>query len=132
MSIILFSSNKEKGIAGLSIAIAYFGSNGYVVSIPLNDTQDYDLVVEKDNRFYKVQCRSTGVLNKTKEYYAIHLRSYGGANGGTYYGTLKDSSADLCFVVTADNRYYLFPTNIITQKALITLNRDFDKYLVTI
>ena len=41
-------------MAGLSIAIAYFGSNGYVVSIPLNDTQDYDLVVEKDNKFYKV------------------------------------------------------------------------------
>lgn len=128
----LFSTNKEKGLAGLSIAIAYFGSNGYVVSIPLNDTQDYDLIVEKEGKFYRVQCRSTGVTNKTGEYYAIHLRSYGGANGGTYYGTLKDSNADLCFVVAADGRYYLFPINIITKNALLTLNQDFDKYLVTI
>ena len=30
---------REKGNAGLSLGIAYFGSNGYTVSIPLNDTQ---------------------------------------------------------------------------------------------
>ena len=132
MSIILFSTNKEKGMAGLSIAIAYFGSNGYVVSIPLNDTQDYDLVVEKDNKFYKVQCRSSGALNSNGLYYSLHLRSFGGANGGTYYGTLKDSNADLCFVVTADSRHYLFPVEIITQKGAVVLNESFNKYLVTI
>lgn len=31
------------------MAIAYFSSNGYVVSIPLNDIQDYDLVIEKED-----------------------------------------------------------------------------------
>lgn len=36
-----FSTNKEKGNSGLGIAIAYFSINGYTVSIPLNDTQDY-------------------------------------------------------------------------------------------
>ena len=49
----IFETNKDKGRAGLSAAIAYFGMNGYNVSIPLNDTQDYDLVVEKDNIFQK-------------------------------------------------------------------------------
>ena len=34
-----FSTNKEKGNTSLSIAIAYFSSNGYTVSIPLNDTK---------------------------------------------------------------------------------------------
>lgn len=47
-------TNKEKGNAGLSLGIAYFGSNGYTVSIPLNDTQWYDLIVEKDNIFQTV------------------------------------------------------------------------------
>lgn len=50
----LFETNREKGRAGMSLAIAYFGSNGYTVSIPLNDTQWYDLIVEKDNNFYTV------------------------------------------------------------------------------
>ena len=43
----IFNNNKEKGNAGLGAAIAYFSSNGYSVSIPLNDTQDYDLAIEK-------------------------------------------------------------------------------------
>lgn len=44
----LIENNKQKGNAGMALAIAYFGANGYTVSIPLNDTQWYDLVVEKD------------------------------------------------------------------------------------
>ena len=39
----IFKSNREKGNAGLGIVIAYYSANGYTVSIPLNDTQDYDL-----------------------------------------------------------------------------------------
>lgn len=50
----LFNSNKEKGNAGLSLAIGYYGSNGYTVSLPLNDTQDYDLIIDKDQKLYKV------------------------------------------------------------------------------
>lgn len=42
----VLNTRKEIGNAALSTAIAYFGSNGYIVSIPLNDTQDYDLVFE--------------------------------------------------------------------------------------
>lgn len=49
----IFKTNKDKGRAGLSAAIAYFGMNGYNVSIPLNDTQDYDLVIEKIINFKK-------------------------------------------------------------------------------
>lgn len=44
-----FNTNKEKGNSSLGIAIAYYASNGYTVSIPLNDTQDYDLIVDKNN-----------------------------------------------------------------------------------
>ena len=36
----LFETNKQKGNTGLGMAIAYFSTNGYTVSIPLNDTQD--------------------------------------------------------------------------------------------
>ena len=47
-------NNKDKGRAGLSLAIAYFGTNGYTVSVPLNDTQWYDLIIEKDNNIETV------------------------------------------------------------------------------
>ena len=41
-------TNKQRGNCGLGIAIGYFSTNGYTVSIPLNDTQDYDLLIDKD------------------------------------------------------------------------------------
>lgn len=55
-----FKTNKEKGNSGLGMAIAYFTTNGYTVSIPLNDTQDYDLVVEKGGVLKSVQVKATG------------------------------------------------------------------------
>lgn len=69
----LFETNKDKGRAGMSFAIAYFGSNGYTVSVPLNDTQWYDLIIEKDGIFQTVQCKATGSQNNT-----ISLRNCGG------------------------------------------------------
>lgn len=54
-----FKTNKEKGNTGLGVAIAYYSSNGYIVSIPLNDTQDYDLIVEKENILKRVQVKAT-------------------------------------------------------------------------
>lgn len=60
----IFKTNKEKGNSGLGIAIAYYSSKGYTVAIPLNDTQDYDLVVDKDEKLYKVQVKATACKTK--------------------------------------------------------------------
>ena len=62
--IIKFNTNKEKGNTGLGITIAYFTANGYTVSIPLNDTQDYDLVIDKNNELETVQVKATGCKTK--------------------------------------------------------------------
>ena len=60
MIFLTLENRKDKGRAGLSVAIAYFGCNGYTVSTPLNDTQKYDLVIEKDGIFQSVQCKFGG------------------------------------------------------------------------
>ena len=48
-------TNKHIGNAALGTAIGYFTNAGYTVSIPLTDTQDYDLIVDMN-----------GVLKKYK------------------------------------------------------------------
>ena len=63
-----FDTNKEKGNSGLGMAIAYFTTKGYTVSIPLNDTQDYDLVIERCNKLYTVQVKATGCKTKYNVY----------------------------------------------------------------
>lgn len=71
-----FRSNKEKGNTGLAMAIAYYGSNGYIVSIPLNDTQDYDLIVEKENKLKRIQVKSTDCKTKYNKYQVSLNSSY--------------------------------------------------------
>lgn len=79
----VFNTNKEKGNSSLGIAIAYYSSNGYTVSIPLNDTQDYDLIVDKDNNLIKVQVKSSACKTKYGNY-QVALKSCGGTKGNTY------------------------------------------------
>ena len=121
----VFESNKEKGNAGLAIAIAYFGANGYTVSIPLNDTQDYDLIVDKDGIIERVQVKATG--NKSKSgAYSCDLRSKGGTNG-KQYKTVRDTKIDKLFVFTGDFLMYLIPFNMIKTNTL-NLNKTYSKF----
>lgn len=134
----VFDTNKERGNAGLSMAIAYFGANGYTVSLPLNDTQDYDLIVDKDNKLYKVQVKSTG--HKDNRYnsksYKLNLRSMGGTKG-TVYKRVKDTDVDLIFALDAEKNMFLFPkSEIMNVNSCISISTDsknrFSKYVVKI
>ena len=124
-----FKTNKEKGNSGLGMAIAYFSTNGYVVSIPLNDTQDYDLIVEKDDKLQKVQVKSTGCFGKGGNY-QVALKSCGGTKGKTYK-TIIDTNIDLVFILTADQKMYLIPKSEIFAVSTLSLCSKYDKYIIT-
>ena len=100
-----FNTNKEKGNTGLGIAIAYYSTNGYTVSIPLNDTQDYDLIVDKDNKLKRVQVKATSCKTKYG-IYQVALKSCGGTKGKTYK-TIIDTKIDEVFIVTDNFIYYV-------------------------
>lgn len=125
-----FSTNKEKGNSGLGIAIAYFASHGYIVSIPLNDTQDYDLIVDKNNVIQKVQVKSTAFKTKYG-IYQVALKSCGGTKGKTYK-TLIDTKVDILFIVTEKLESFLIPANTIKNKATLNLNEKYFKFKVQI
>ena len=105
----LFTSNKDKGRAGMALAIAYFGSNGYTVNLPLNDTQWYDFVIEKDGIFQTVQCKATGNADKT-----IYLRSIGGSAGKVYDNVLNHP-VDLLFCLDSDQNMFVIPVSKIRE-----------------
>ena len=121
----LFETNKDKGRAGLSMGIAYFGANGYSVNIPLNDTQWYDFVVEKDGKFYTVQCKATGSENNV-----ISLRSCGGTSGQAYDNIL-DHPLDFLFCLDKQQNMFVIPVEDIRlsgNKKQITLNTELSKF----
>ena len=105
----LFETNKDKGRAGMALAIAYFGANGYTVSIPLNDTQWYDFIVEKNGKFETVQCKATGSADGT-----IDFRSTGGTNCWVY-DILTNHSIDLLFCINQNQIMYCIPVKDLPQ-----------------
>lgn len=121
-----FSTNKQKGNTALGMAIAYFTSNNYTVSLPLNDTQDYDLIVEKDGIIETVQVKSSGCKNKACNY-QVALKSCGGTKGKTYK-TFINTSAHLLFIFLEDRSIYLIPRTDIKNLSTITLSHKYVKY----
>ena len=99
----LLETNKDKGRAGLSLAIAYYGTQGYTISLPLNDTQWYDLVIEKDGVFQTVQCKFTASQDG-----AVKLTSSGGTKGKVY-DKLLEHSIDILFCADAKMNMYSIP-----------------------
>lgn len=123
-----FATNKEKGNTSLAIAIAYYASNGYTVSIPLNDTQDYDLLVDKNNVIKRVQVKSTGCITKYGNY-QLALKSCGGTNGSTYK-TVIETNIDELFALTEDLKMYIIPKEKINNKSTLNLCNKYEKYRV--
>ena len=105
----VLQNNKDKGRAGLSLAIAYFGTNGYTVCLPINDTQWYDLIVEKDGKMSTVQCKFTASTDG-----AISLRSMGGTNGSTYDSVLNHP-LDILFCANEKGEMYVIPMNDLRE-----------------
>ena len=112
-------NRKQIGRLGLSMAINYFTIQGYTVSLPINDTQWYDLIIEKDNQFFTVQCKATQTKNDS-----IDLRSTGGTKGSIYDNVLNHSKLDYLFCVNKDLKMWLIPIKDITTSKQITLRTE--------
>lgn len=137
---LILTTKREIGNAALSMAIAYFGSNGYIVSVPLNDTQDYDLIVDKDGVIQKVQVKGT-TTKGTDNSYSVNLRSISGTTRKAYK-TVKDTNVDLLFCMCGDGTMYLIPICDVRNTSTINLSKhkskfsresapDYSKYIVT-
>jgi len=125
----VFNTNKEKGNSSLGIAIAYYSSNGYTVSIPLNDTQDYDLIVDKDNILKKVQVKSSACKTKYGNY-QVALKSCGGTKGKTYK-TVIETAVDEVFILLENLEMYAIPIKEIQNKSTLTICDKYNKYKVS-
>ena len=115
-------TRKQTGRVGLSMAINYFTIKGYTVSLPINDTQWYDLIIEKDGKFETVQCKATMTNND-----AIALQSTGGTAGTVYDNILNHSELDYLFCVNKDLNMWLIPVKDITTHRQVSLRTEPNK-----
>ena len=126
-------NTKMQATIGMGKAIDYFVSNGFVVSVPLIDGQDYDLVVEEpnDHRLLKVQVKTTSVRNK-RGAYVVALRTAGGNSKINFIHKTGDKTDyDLLFAVTSNGEKYLIPHALFREsKSCITLGKKYAKHKV--
>ena len=123
-----FETNKEKGNSGLVAAIGYYGMLGYTISIPLNDTQDYDLIVDNGEKLLKVQVKATS-QRSPQGYTTVNLQSCGGTVG-TVYKTVKETNIDILFVLTELQEMYEIPIDAITASKSLNLGPERQEYRV--
>jgi len=124
------NTNRDRGNAGLALAISYYGANGYTVSIPLNDTQDYDLLIDNGVSISKVQAK----FSKQRSEHGVQkvpLRSSGGTNGGVYK-TLIDTNIDILFCSNPNMEMWAIPKSELTQRNVLNLGEKYHKYKVNL
>lgn len=112
----------QRGAVGLARAIYEYQKMGYIVSVPVVDGQDYDLVVDINGKFFSVQVRTTSQKARyDKKVYTASLRSIKTNCSGT---VCKNRGVyDLLFVLCDDGSCYSIPTQNLPQ-TIVTLNEQ--------
>jgi hypothetical protein len=122
-----FKNTKKQGDWGLGVAIAYFVTEGYHVLIPLTDSQDYDLVIDRDGVLQKVQVKTT-TFKAPSGNYSVSLTIKGGNSKRNFIHKVnKDLDYDVLFVVTGEGKRYFMPKPSTNSVQLYT---KYDQYLV--
>ena len=125
-------NTKQQGNIGLGTAIQYFTQNLYSVSLPLNDSQDYDLIVEdRDGTLKKVQVKTSTQKSKY-ETYAINLRVLGGNSKQNYiHKKANEVIYDWLFILCENGDRYLIPKETIKDiKSTITVGKEYLEYKI--
>lgn len=124
------TGTKGQGNVGIAAAILYFAKQGSIISIPLNDSQEYDLIVDTDGKLNKVQVKTTKYSTE-HGVYQVSLVSSGGSKREVYH-RVSESKCDLLFVLCEDGTQYLIPRDIFIQNIKsINLGKNTEQFIVT-
>ncbi len=124
------SNSKKQGDVGLGSAIAYFTSKGYTVSLPLTDSQPYDLIVDMNGQLKKVQVKTTGYKDGT--YYQINLSTKGGNRSFNTVKKFDRTSVDYVYALTSVGGRWLIPVSTIKATGLLNLGVNYTQYFLGI
>ena len=118
-------NSKQKGNIALGKAISYFTEQGYIVSLPLNDSQCYDLIIEREGVLQTVQVKYTSEQNPSGSF-VCRLQT---KNQNKIYYCLTETFCSLLFCYCSNGDEFLIPIkDIVSNRDRITLFREKSKY----
>ena len=114
-------NSRKQGDVGTGYAIAYFLAKEYTVAIPISDSQGYDLLVEKDGVFNRVQVKTCFKKDKNGSY-KVELRTISNTRGRKLE-IRKPSSKnfDVLFITDGDGKMYLIPASEVDGQGTISM-----------
>ena len=117
-----------QGNVGLGHAIQYFTTQGYIVSIPLNDSQAYDLVVDMGDGPKRVDVKTTRLKDSRRENspYIVTIKQQNSSRKKIFDPTTKD----YLFVLTELGTQYLIPSDAVWQRTELHLGKKYDQYIL--
>lgn len=125
-------NSKKQGDVGMCYAIAYYSRLGWTVSIPITDSQDYDLLVENtDNNILKVQVKTSRYLTEGGTY-QVSLKTCGGNKSGQTIKKMDKNYIDLVFVLVDDGSCYSIPTEKIESSGSMNLGDRYSEFKVSL
>lgn len=125
-------NSKKQGDVGMCYAIAYYSKLGWTVSIPITDSQDYDLLVENtDNNILKVQVKTSRYLTEGGTY-QVSLKTCGGNKSGQTIKKMDKNYIDLVFVLVDDGSCYSIPTEKIESSGSMNLGDKYSEFKVSL
>lgn len=122
---------KKQGDIGMCYAIAYYSKMGWTISIPITDSQDYDLIVDTGSSLLKVQVKTTG-QTAPSGVSVVSLRTNGGNKSGNTSKNFDQNQCDLLFIMTDRAEFFSIPRNEITAVSSLNLGEKYLPYKVTL
>ena len=131
-------SSKAFGDLGVSFCCTHYIASGYQVLMPFGDRGHYDLVVEKEGVFYRIQSKWTATKKQKTNYFVVSLQVCG---TNKQNGALKvvhkysKSDFDILWVATPEGCYAIPASDVFaTSETLckLALTPKWDKFRVSL
>lgn len=129
-------SSRHLRMAAIGAAIDWFMARGHRVSLPVDLQSSYDLVVECDSGFRRVQVKSTSHRGPTGRWVVgVYKTEYDqnispNAAGRRKNRAYKSDEVDWFFVITAKREIYLIPIDAIDGKTSLSLDVVYKNFRV--
>lgn len=117
------TDSQRKGTVSELLAELYFVRHGVLVSKPVNDFSEYDIVADCNGTLKRIQVKTIYFATRKGRYVANVRTTHRCANGKWKQKTYDNSSCDILACVSEKhNAIYLIPIEKVKGKTEITLH----------
>jgi hypothetical protein len=103
-------TTKQKGNVTELLCLLAFTKAGYKVSIPYGEDCRYDLVVDINNKLYRIQCKTSRSLDDPEDGFRFKTKSTVITSHGTKESSYNSSEIDY-FATVYEGQCYLVPVD---------------------